>query len=129
MIDKKKMGRNSRIRGKRFENEVYDWLSEQGYVVTRWTNTIIDGKIVPQKPKYNPFLKRIMSSQTGFPDYLAFISRGGGYVFPMGIECKSGQPYLDKKEREMVQAYKEKHTFDKIMVACKKDGKIMLKEV
>lgn len=114
--DKKKLGKKSRKQGKDFENKVRKDLTDRGYVVCKWTNTVdlVNGKLIAAKAQYNPFFKRIIGEGSGFPDYIAFKKKDGNYVL-FGVESKTNNK-LDKKEKEMATWLLDNNIFPKIYV-------------
>jgi hypothetical protein len=73
--ERSKRGKASRAAGKRFEISVRRDCESRGYTVCKWSNTVIfdengDGVLSIAKSKFNPFLKRVMSEGSGFPDYV-----------------------------------------------------------
>jgi hypothetical protein len=74
--EKSKRGKRSRASGRKFENDVRKDMESRGWIICKWTNTVIfnddgEGILSQAKSKYNPFLKRIISEGGGFPDYIA----------------------------------------------------------
>ena len=72
-----KRGKSSRAAGKRFEILARRDCESRGYTVCKWSNTVVfdgdgDGVLSIAKSKYNPFLKRVLSEGSGFPDYIIF---------------------------------------------------------
>jgi len=123
MIDKKKQGKNNRASGKRFELAVRKDMESKGWIVAKWTNNIVDGKLVPAKHKFN-FFSKVMSLGSGFPDFIAFRrSRCSecadycGYKI-IGVEAKSNG-YLDKAEKEKVEWLLNNDIFKAVWIASK----------
>jgi len=110
-------GKRARSSGKRFEIKVRENLEENGYIVVKWTNQIDfqKNKIVPARNKFNPFLKRVMSEGSGYPDYLIYhiISRR-----IIGLECKT-YGYLDREEKKRSDWLISNKIFDRIIIAKK----------
>jgi hypothetical protein len=131
MRDKREIGKKNRASGKRFEDKTRVFLEEKGLIVGRWTNNLVmeNGKfkIIPSKPlmKFNPFTKtmQIMNTNTGFPDYFAFLP--GKETELIGYESKKGK-YLDKEEKEKCKWYLKNFIFSKIFIVYpgKKRGAI-----
>ena len=143
IIDKKAQGRRNRASGQRFELFVRKDLTEKGWIVDKWSNTIefseyegaISSQLIPAKRKYaGP--GRPMAIGTGFPDFIAF-RRLGEFARPfegetqitgtsyevIGVECKVGK-YLDKEEKSKCQWYLDNNIFSKILIAWKsKEGR------
>ena len=67
-------GRKSRTRGKRFELQVRADLEEKGWTIVKWTNQVDFEKntLISARGKFNPFLGRVMSEGSGFPDYMCY---------------------------------------------------------
>ena len=129
--EKSKKGKKGRAKGKRFELDVRRDLEEKGWVIVKWTNQIDfeKDKLVPAKSKFNPFLGRVMSSGTGWPDYLGYkrLNFKNGIEL-IGIESKYGK-YLDAEEKRRALWLLNKRIFDKILIAYKKErGKIDYEE-
>lgn len=122
------LGKRNRAAGKRFELKVRKDLEDSGWVVCKWTNTIDfeNDKLIQAKSKYNPFLKRVISEGSGFPDYVAFKLVDNNildkiYVI-IGVEAKKAK-YLDKPEKKMVQWLRQHNIFSKIFIAYLKKEK------
>ena len=136
MIDHVKKGKKSRRLGKEFEVEVRKDLEKQGWIVSKWSNQIKDGKIVPAKGQYNPFFKRIVGEGSGFPDFICFrksqfpisaeiyhelLQDSNGempFYEVIGVESKM-KGKLDKIEKEKCAVYFMNKTFSKILIASK----------
>lgn len=120
--DKQKMGKKSRKDGKAFEVAVRKDLEKLGWIVSKWSNQIKDGQIVPAKGQFNPFFHRIVGEGSGFPDFIAFrkaISQAEGYFYDViGVESKMAGK-LDKEEKEKCAVYLTNKTFSKILIASK----------
>lgn len=118
--DKKKLGKKSRKQGKDFENRVRKDLTDRGYFVCKWTNTVdlVNGKLIAAKAQYNPFFKRIVGEGSGFPDFIAFKKKDNNYII-FGVESKKieAKNKLDKKEKEMATWLLDNNVFPKIYVA------------
>ena len=100
-MDKKQIGKKSRVEGKKFENAVRQDLMNKGWIVSKFTNNVEfplkpieekltdltkdihkgkakiefepkEGKLVPAKSQYNPFFKRIVGEGSGFPDFVCW---------------------------------------------------------
>jgi len=124
-------GKRNRINGKGFENKVRENLEKDGWIVSKWQNNVVftksldkmdkefvySGKLVPCKPKYNPFLKRVMMFSGGVPDFIAFkkemLGRGCEVI---GVESKSNGS-LSPEEKEKFNWYLEQNIFSRILVA------------
>ncbi|MCK9369977.1 hypothetical protein M0R04_08745 [Candidatus Dojkabacteria bacterium] len=121
MIDKKTMGKKSRQSGKRFELEVRKDLEAKGFIVCKWTNTVDleNNKLVQAKSKYNPFLKRVMSEGSGWPDFLIYNCNS----CIIGVEAKKAK-YLDAKEKQMAQWLLQHRIFNEIQVAFPEKNKM-----
>jgi hypothetical protein len=130
-----KRGKKSRAAGKRFELKVRADLEKQGWIVDKWSNNVefsdklkdaIElpfggevpvGKLVPCKPKFNPFTKSLMMNSGGFPDFVCIknsleciqhcISGRSSKIFDVQfVECKTNG-YLDKTEKDKVEWIKQ----------------------
>jgi len=131
MVDKKLQGKRNRRKGSEFERKVRLDLEKNGWIVSKWNNTIEQGKLIPAKRKFNPFL-RVLSIGNGFPDFIAFkhSDKNSEYSYDIiGVECKVGK-YLDKSEKEKCKWLLDNKIFSKILVAYKgkKRGEICYKE-
>lgn len=104
----------------------------------------IEGKLVPCKPKFNPFTKSLMMNSGGFPDFIAFRTSN----MPIHSDCSLGETNLwtkgyenlgveskmdgklDKEEKEKCRWLLENNIFSKILIAQKseKRGEIIYKE-
>jgi hypothetical protein len=126
---KSAIGKASRARGKLFELSVRKDLEANGWIICKWTNTVLfdengEGKIVGAKSKYNPFLKRVISEGSGLPDFVGIrhgIKHREEYVRlfdVIGIESKTNiKTGLDKKEKQMCAFYLDKGVFSNIYIA------------
>lgn len=120
-MEKKKLqiqGKRNRAAGQRFELKVREHLESMGWVVSKWTNTVDYEKLklVPVKPKYNPFKKAIMVMGTGFPDFVAFRKISQGFYEVIGVEVKKNG-YLDKVEKGMCHWLLENTIFSRVLIA------------
>jgi hypothetical protein len=102
MLDKKKQGKKNRAKGTAFEKKVREDLEKNGWVVCRFDNQVVDGKLTRAKPKFNPFTKRVMNLGGGFPDFVCFKKvKADDWVYYFDVkfvECKIGK-YLDAEEK------------------------------
>lgn len=116
--EKRKRGKTSRASGKRFELEVRKDLESRGYIICKWTNTVDldNNKLIQAKSKFNPFLKRVVSEGSGFPDFVAFKLKDFGGYNVFGVESKKGK-YLDAKEKKMCEWLLDNNVFSKIYIA------------
>jgi len=93
-------------------------------------------KLIPCKPKFNPFTKGLMMNAAGFPDFIIYkfsksvlaehhVER---YVV-YGVEVKSNGS-LSKEEKEKCQWLLDNRIFHKILIASKGDkrGEIQYNE-
>ena len=129
MVDPKNVatGRNNKANGAAFELRVRKDLEEKGWIVSKWPNNIIDGKLCAAKHKWNG-PGRPMALGTGFPDFIAFRknytpnkNQEGIYVWMyevLGVEAKSNGT-LTKLEKEKCQWLLENQIFSKILIAKK----------
>lgn len=118
---KSALGKKGRASGKRFEIRVRKDLEDKGFIICKWTNTVDfeKNKLVSAKSKYNPFLKRVMSEGSGWPDFLAYTSDGD----IIGVESKKAK-YLDAKEKKIAQWLLDNKIFPAIYVAYPEKRKI-----
>ena len=133
MKSKSLIGKRNRAAGKRFEAKVRAHLEspEMNWTISRWMNTIdYDregkiGKIVPCKPKFNPFTKSLMMNTGGFPDFVCFKRNSDENYEVIGLEVK-GNGYLDQTEKGMCIWLLENKIFSRILIArnSKEKGKI-----
>ena len=116
-INYQSQGKKNRVKGKLFEVKVRADFESKGYIVCKWANNIDleKGKIVPVKPKFNPFTKSIMYAGTGFPDYVCFKLNPCEIL---GVECKVGK-YLDANEKAKCKWLIDKGL--KILIASRGD--------
>jgi len=120
-MDKSKLGKQSRRKGKRFENEVQAALEKEDWIVARWSKKIEEGVLINCRPKWAG--GRLLTMQSGFPDFI--ILRMGIYKWWVRlIECKLNG-YLTPDEREQVKFLKKLGFI--IQTAYKKDGKIQFR--
>lgn len=119
-ISKSTIGKKGRAAGKRFEAQVRKDLEKDNWIVVKWTNQIdfTTNKIIPAKNKFNPFLGRVMSEGSGFPDFLAYKLLNIGTYEIIGVESKLGK-YLDTEEKKKAQWLVDHKIFKKILVAYK----------
>jgi len=110
------MGAKSRAGGGQFEARVRKDLEEKGWVVDKWSNNILDGKLIPCRRKFNPFNK-VMTIGTGFPDFVCFSKRGDLFKV-IGVEVKMNGN-LSRVEKEKCLFYLEKGIFSEILIAKK----------
>ena len=114
-------GKKSRQQGNIFEKRVRVDLEEKGWIVDKWSNNVINGKLVQARAKFNPFTKRVMNMSSGFPDFIAYQFENTrdypiGYI--IGVESKmTGK--LDKEEKDKCKWLLENNIFSKILIAKK----------
>lgn len=121
-MDKSEIGRNSRQAGKRFENATQKDLEEKGYIVMRFMKKIENGKLIDSRAKF--FMGRLLSYQTGFPDFLCIIGTEKKKI--VLVECKL-RGSLSNDEREQVKFLRNYYGFT-IWVASKDGDKIRYKQ-
>jgi len=111
-------GKKSRAAGARFELKVRNKLESEGWIMDKWTNNVNleESKLVKAKRKYNPF-KKVMVIGTGFPDFIAFRSKGKNYEI-IGVEAR-GSGWLDKSEKEKCKFLLDKKVFSRLLIAKK----------
>jgi hypothetical protein len=145
-MDKHKQGKRNRAAGKRFELKVREDLEKNDWIVFRNSNDVefeelpdddgipfTQGEFKQAKSKWNPFLKRAMMTQSGFPDFLILSEKTcwnciAHHFGPCGyevqfVECKGGNKtnkYLSKEEKAKVEWIK-KHLKIPVLVANKGD--------
>lgn len=119
--NKSTQGKKGRAAGKRFETQVRKDLEAAGWTVTKWGNQVDLEKdtLVPAKSKFNPFLKRVISEGSGFPDFVAF-KKVGDLFEVMGVESKLGK-YLDAEEKKKARWLLDHKIFSRIFVGYKKE--------
>lgn len=117
-LKRKKIGRQNRAAGRRFELKVRNDLENTGWIVDKWTNNVDleTKKLVKAKRKFNPYLK-ILGIGTGFPDFIAFKKHGKNYSV-IGAEVKANG-WLDKQEKEKCDFLLNKKIFSRILIAKK----------
>ena len=154
--ERKKIGRKNRAAGKEWENKVRKDLESKGWTIVKFSNNVADGKLVPCRPKFNPFTKSMMMNSGGFPDFLcmSYEDYPNSLIFPrmvggfdkynsqgeiplvnfkvnyivFGIEVKSNG-YLSQDEKEKCKWLLDNNIFSKILIASKgKKGEIIYKE-
>lgn len=148
MVEQKNVirGKKSRASGADFERRVRKDLTEEGWIVDKWSNNVSDvfeqdigeyvRELIPAKNKWaGP--GRPMMMGAGFPDFIAFKIRNEWkhpitediqetiYSF-IGVECKVGK-YLDKIEKEKCQWLLDNKIFSKIIIAYKTKEKNRVK--
>lgn len=146
MTDKKTTGKKARASGKRFEIKVREDLEKKKWIVDRWTNNVSDvfeedigeynRKLIPCKPKFNPFTKRVQMMSGGFPDFVAFSQMTGedDHKIVIGVECKSGTKehnnnQLSPEEKEKCKWLINNKIFSRIEIARKGErGEILYEE-
>jgi len=118
-----KQGKKNRAKGSEFERKVRKDLESLGWIVAKWSNNVENGKLIPAKHKFNPF-KKIMSTGTGFPDFMIFkrwicneCTKPCGYTV-LGVEVKSNG-YLDKEEKKKLDWLLDNEVFSDIFIAKK----------
>jgi hypothetical protein len=156
MVDKKTQGKKNRKSGAAFELKVRKDLEEQGWSVSKYQNNLSDypesninlpseqredRKLIPAKPKYNPFTKSLMMNKAGFPDFIctAIVENASQQITDksgkprqlnlyviMGCEVKSNG-YLSKEEKEKCKWLIDNKIFSNITIASKgkKRGEIV----
>ncbi len=164
MVDKSKQGKKNRKSGAAFELRVRKDLEEQGWTVAKYSNNVDfsykerhniegvkfdetdefkceEGRLVPSKPKYNPFTKSLMMNKAGFPDFIltAIVENASQQITDKsgkpkqlnlyvvtGCEVKSNG-YLSKEEKEKCKWLIDNKIFSNIIIASKgkKRGEIV----
>lgn len=124
MTDKRAQGKANRAAGKRFENKVQADLEAQGWIVSRFTKKVENGKLVNCKPKWA--FGRILGFQSGFPDFLCLLKSDVlNHFHTKLVECKLNG-YLKPEEREQIKFLKELGF--EIEVAFNENGEIRYKQ-
>ena len=115
---KRRQGKLNRAAGARFELKVRNKLESEGWVVDKWTNNVDleEKKLVKAKRKFNPY-RKVLGIGTGFPDFIAFKSKGKKYDI-IGVEVKTSG-YLDKEEKEKCEWLLDNKIFSKILIATR----------
>jgi hypothetical protein len=117
-------GKKNKRSGNQLEAKARAALTDAGYIICRWQNTVVDGKLIGAKPKWNFFTKSVSYAGTGFPDFVVMkrmidpLNLLGGLYKVIGLECKSNG-YLDPEERVMVKWYLDNKIFPKIIIVKK----------
>ena len=65
-------GKRARASGARFELKIRKDLESKGWIVLKNPNNVIDNKFKQARSKYNPFTKRLMMNNSGFPDFIIY---------------------------------------------------------
>ena len=121
MKDPKKVaqGYKNKASGAEFERRVRIDLEEKSWTVDKWSNQIINNKLVAARHKWNG-PNRPMVFGTGFPDFVCFkpyFEFQEGYEV-IGVECKCNGT-LDKTEKEKCGWLLDNNVFSKILIAEK----------
>jgi hypothetical protein len=135
---KKQMGKHSRAAGKRFELKVREDLIKNGWIVFRNLNDVVFantetqriGEFRQSKSKWNPFTKRPITLQSGFPDFICiklFPKEEGDLWLVRFVECKINGN-LDKIEKEKAEWIKTKLKIP-VIIASKSEGEIKYENV
>lgn len=122
-IDRKKLGAKSRRQGKEFENKVRKELENiNGFVLFKNGNNVDlkNNKLIPCKPIFNPFTKRVMMMSGGFPDFITWSTVTSGR--PHAIECKMNN-LLTKEEKAKCKWLIDNKVFNIIYIAFKTNKK------
>lgn len=71
---RKLRGKKSRTTGTKFEQKVRQKLEKDSWIVDKWKNNVDleKKKLIPAKPKFNPFTKSLMMNSSGFCDFIIF---------------------------------------------------------
>jgi len=102
--ERSKLGKRYRILGKAHELATRKDLESQGWIVCRWDKQVNlqTNQLENSKPKFNPYTKTLMMSQSGFPDFIIFKSVCVGEVLIRLVESKmTGK--LDKIEKQKIK--------------------------
>ena len=105
-ITHQKRGRKGKASGLDFEKRTRAHLESFGWIVSKFPNKPVDGKLVAAKNMFRgPGIPMAMG--TGFPDFIAYkpIYLEGVLVYQViFVECKVAK-YLSETEREMARWY------------------------
>lgn len=137
--EKSKMGSLSKRKGSYFEKVVREDLEKDGWIVFKNSNNVEktdteNGQTIlfkSSRPKYNPFMKRIIYTGQGFPDFLILkqlnqIVNGWEVQF---CECKKAK-YMSREEKERAKWITEKlHIPVYVAYPAKKRGGIIYEKV
>ncbi len=112
MVDNKKIGKQNREAGARFERKVRKDLESKGWIVDKWSNNVefekiaqeillspinSKGKLIPAKHKFRG--KGIpMAIGTGFPDFIAFTKEKEWKCFVDEYKIRYTNRKLDKDQ-------------------------------
>jgi hypothetical protein len=120
-LTKQKQGKKNRQQGKAFEIKVRKDLEKRNWIVSKWCNNLqatqVDYCMIPAKPQYNPFFKRIVGEGSGFPDFIVYRLNVTDYSV-WGVECKINGK-LDKIEKAKCEWLIQNKIFHKIWIAQK----------
>jgi len=119
-------GHKNRVSGAEFERRVRKDLEEKGWIVDKWSNQVIDNKLVAARHKWNG-PNRPMVFGTGFPDFVCFKKIEKDKVPGLiqyktyevvGVESKSNGT-LTKEEKEKCRWLLDNDVFNQIRIAEK----------
>jgi hypothetical protein len=131
VLTKSQIGKKSKRDGAKFEKSVRVDLENKGWICDKWTNNvelpeyeydevqfvgrkeeipckeIREGKLVPSRPKFNPFTHSLIMNSGGFPDFIAFRKLG---VNPLVLceDCKEpleGDCWCDNCNKTQYNTY------------------------
>lgn len=110
-------GKKARRSGLKFEQKVRHDLEDKGFFVTKCGNNVdLDSnEIIQAKRMFNPY-SRALTLGTGFPDFVAWRRNADMTWKIIGVESKK-RKFLTKEEKAKILVYKEKKTFDEILIA------------
>ena len=155
--DYKKQGKKNRKAGKDFEKKVQADLTKSGWITFRNTcdvefmnkNDMIkiqkngkekivyeytNGVFKQAKMKFNPFTKRPMSLQSGFPDFLIIkLHTCNECIEPCGfevhfVECKINEKLINI-EKQKIEWIKNNLKIKSIIASKTADGKIKYENI
>ena len=121
--DRRKLGKQTRAAGQRFELKVRHDLESKGWIVSKWSNNVefeegysflknkfenCNGKLIPAKHKFN-FFRKAMTMGSGFPDFICIQPYGIGNSMMYNVRLVESKMAgkLDKIEKEKCDWIKE----------------------
>lgn len=138
-IEKSKMGKASRAAGKRFELKVRADLESKGWIVFRNSNDVKPNKLSQTTfsqttGHWNPFTNRIMTAQSGFPDFICVKQYYSKEFYVLSSEVQFVESkmagYLGDIEKEKVKWIKDNLKIPVIVAfKGKKRGEIVYERV
>lgn len=121
-------GKKGKASGADFEKRTRAFLIEEGWIVSKFPNKVVDEKLIPAKHVFRG--KGIpMALGTGFPDFVAYkqIRIGSTLMFDVVfVECKVNKT-LKREEKEMAKWYLKHEYCSAFFVAFKTKEKNRIK--